>query len=38
MGVIGSDVALGIGVGVGLSSHFLRKRQFLSVNFPGPQP
>ena len=30
-GVVGLGVALGIGVGAGLSSHFLRKWLFLSV-------
>ena len=33
-GDIGPCVALGIGVGAGLSSLFLRKRQFLSVILP----
>ena len=30
-GIVGPSFALGIGVGAGLSSHFLRKRRFLSV-------
>ena len=29
-GIVGPTVALGIGVGAGLSLHFLRKRRFLS--------
>ena len=36
MGVIGPSAALGTGVGVGLSLHFLRKQQFLSVILPDP--
>ena len=35
-GVIGPGVELDIGVGAGLSLHFLRKRQFLSVILPDP--
>ena len=36
MEIIGTGVALGIRVGAGLSSHFLRKRHFLSVILPDP--
>ena len=35
-GIVGPSVALGIGVGAGLSSHFLRKWRFLSVILPDP--
>ena len=35
-GIVGPSVALGIGVGAGLSLHFLRKRRFLSVILPEP--
>ena len=35
-GIVGPTVALGIGVGEGLSLHFLRKRRFLSVILPEP--
>ena len=34
--VIGTGVALGNGVGTTLTSHFLRKRRFLSVILPDP--
>ena len=35
-GVMAADVALGIGFGAVLNSHFLRKRWFLSVILPSP--
>ena len=35
-GIVGPSVALGIGVGAGLSLHFLRKWRFLSVILPEP--
>ena len=34
--VIGTGVALGIGVGAALISHFLKKQRFLSVILPDP--
>ena len=36
MEIIGAGIALSIGVGAALNSHFLRKRWFRSVILPDP--